>query len=354
MSQDFFEFLVKNPNYFNGNHLDFSLNNINSNPQFSFQQLNQIANAWSTNLKKHKQYIELNPNITPEIIEETWDFPWDFSQLSINPNFNWDYISSNPEFNWDYKLLSSHIPWEIIKENPNLGWNYDLVVSNNKSIDFETIKYNSNLLSYSNFHFNPNFQFEHIFLPYFNDIYEFHSGILLHKNFKLNEILAYYEYISNKVEKISWISLIHNPNLKYEDYINYKDLFGFNNGIYGYLSCHPNITYDIVKNNNTDPWNIWYLPQNPNFLLNHILSINSLKIKGKEHYNLESYILNIVRNPMDEPFRRKTSVNRIENWYSRRLHPKKWVPIKKSYIIQNWFESPDCKVANKLRIKPGF
>jgi len=354
MPNDFFEFLVKNPTIFLTNkNLEFSMSHLNYNPQLSFQQLNLIANSWGIKLKDYKNNIELNPNINWEIVENTInDFPWNFQQLSLNPNFNWDLVSNNPEFNWDYELLGCNIPWEIINENSNYNWDYSRIIGYNKSVDYELLKNEKLKQGYVYmFALNPNFKIEHIYKPEFNDnLTHMHPYIIKNKNFKLTDILEYYNYIQQDNSKyLSWINLIHNPNLKYEDYINYKDFFNLSNELYGFLSSHPNITYDIVKKNNKNPWNEWHLAQNPNFLINDVLSIDLLKIPNKEYIQPISYWKNMVKNPMDEPYLKRNSINKIENWYSSRLHPHKWISIKKSYIVKNWFESPDCKVANRLR-----
>lgn len=362
MSNDFYEFLIQNPTIFTGRNLDFSINHLNYNPQLSFHQLNQIADSWGIKLKNYKEYIELNPNINWEVVENTInDFPWDFKQLSKNPNFNWDIVSSNPELNWDYNNLSNHIPWEIINENPNYEWDYDRVIGYNKSIDFELLKHKKLKHGFINmFACNPNFKIEHIYKHEFNNnLMYMHRHIISNKNFKLTDILEYYDYLKNNEnynyihqdngKYLSWVNLIHNPNLKYEDFINYKGFFNLSDELYGYLSNHPNITYDIVKKNNKNPWNVMHLAQNPNFLLYDVLSIDLLKIPGKEHIQPIFYLKNIVKNPMNEPYFKKNSVNLIENWYSKRLHPNKWVSIRKGYIVKNWFDSPDCKVANRLR-----
>ena len=104
MSQDFFEFIIQNPNIFAGkNQLHNTIWRLSTNPQLTFDQLRLISEAWNFPMSKYFPDICKNPNLNWEIIENNInDYPWDFGTLSTNNNFDWDIISTNREFNWNF------------------------------------------------------------------------------------------------------------------------------------------------------------------------------------------------------------------------------------------------------------
>jgi len=58
--------------------------------------------------------------------------PWDYNELSQNPNITFEIIKNNQDKPWEYKLLSCNpnITWDIIKENPNIPWDYFNLIFN--------------------------------------------------------------------------------------------------------------------------------------------------------------------------------------------------------------------------------
>jgi len=46
--------------------------------------------------------------------------------LNTNPNVTWDIIQQHPEFEWDFAVLSNHpkITWDIIQAHPDKKWLY--------------------------------------------------------------------------------------------------------------------------------------------------------------------------------------------------------------------------------------
>ena len=46
--------------------------------------------------------------------------PWNYYELSQNPNITWEIICNNPDRPWDYALLLQNpdITWEMIQSDP--------------------------------------------------------------------------------------------------------------------------------------------------------------------------------------------------------------------------------------------
>ena len=78
-----------------------------------------------------------------DIVEANPDKPWDYGQLSINPNITWDIVEANPDKRWNYSWLSANpnITWEIIQANPDKPWKYSCL-SRNPNITWEIVEAN--------------------------------------------------------------------------------------------------------------------------------------------------------------------------------------------------------------------
>ena len=115
--------------------------------EYCVKNLLEIGIRWGciVHINKPWDYSELslNPNITWEIIKSNPDKPWNYSELSLNSNITWKIVQANPDKPWDYCELSSNpnITWEIIKSNHDKPWNYSCL-SQNPNITFKYIKKN--------------------------------------------------------------------------------------------------------------------------------------------------------------------------------------------------------------------
>ena len=76
--------------------------------------------------------ISSNPNITWGIIEANPDEPWDWMVISRNRNITLEIIEANPDEPWDWWEISSNpnITWEIIEANPDRLWDWWGISSN--------------------------------------------------------------------------------------------------------------------------------------------------------------------------------------------------------------------------------
>ena len=101
--------------------------------------------------------VSKNPNITMKFIEKNPDKPWNWNGVSFNPNITMEFIEKNPDKPWDWHGVSSNpnITMEIIDKhcftnngkNPNnpegltlsRPWNWN-GVSFNSNLTMEFIK----------------------------------------------------------------------------------------------------------------------------------------------------------------------------------------------------------------------
>ena len=76
--------------------------------------------------------ISCNPNITMEIIKDNPDKPWDWLYISFNPNITWEIIKDNPDNPWEWKYISSkpNITMYNIREHPDKSWDWDWISMN--------------------------------------------------------------------------------------------------------------------------------------------------------------------------------------------------------------------------------
>ena len=94
------------------------------------------------NLDKPWNWLEvsLNPNITLEIIQDNPDKPWNWIYFSSNPNIKWEFIQQNPDKPWGWYTISSHpnITCDVVKANPDKPWDWGCV-SNNPNISSKSL-----------------------------------------------------------------------------------------------------------------------------------------------------------------------------------------------------------------------
>ena len=76
--------------------------------------------------------ISRNPNITLDFIEANPDKPWDWSGISLNPNITFDFIEANPDKPWDWFEISynPNITLDFIEANPDKPWDWYWISSN--------------------------------------------------------------------------------------------------------------------------------------------------------------------------------------------------------------------------------
>lgn len=61
-----------------------------------------------------------------------YPFPWDYGQLSANPEVTWEIVQKESSRPWDWKILSQRleIDWEIVLNHPELPWDYQGLLEN--------------------------------------------------------------------------------------------------------------------------------------------------------------------------------------------------------------------------------
>ncbi len=61
-----------------------------------------------------------------DLICDNLDKPWNWHDISYNPNITWDIIQNNPDKPWDWQGISENpnITPRIVKDNPDIPWNW--------------------------------------------------------------------------------------------------------------------------------------------------------------------------------------------------------------------------------------
>ena len=83
--------------------------------------------------------ISCNPNLTMEIIEKYPDKNWNWKGISVNPNITMEIINKYPDKPWDWDAISSNenITIEMINKYPNKGWYWQGLSENPFEKDYE-------------------------------------------------------------------------------------------------------------------------------------------------------------------------------------------------------------------------
>ena len=70
--------------------------------------------------------LSRNPNITMDIVEANMDKPWDWDRLSFNPNIVWDIVENNMDKPWHWHALSSNpnITMDIVEATLDKPWSW--------------------------------------------------------------------------------------------------------------------------------------------------------------------------------------------------------------------------------------
>lgn len=85
--------------------------------------------------------VSTKKDVTPEDIMTYSDFPWDYNELSTNPNLTCKFIKENLNKPWNYKKLSRNncFTMKDIEENPEIPWDYS-EISRNHNLTLEFIE----------------------------------------------------------------------------------------------------------------------------------------------------------------------------------------------------------------------
>ena len=210
-----------------------------------------------------------------KLIEKEWseyfinniiqNFYWvsiSFHNLSENINVTWDTVLQNPQIPWKYNSLSSNpnITYDIVKKHPDYEWNYDKL-SSNPSIRWEDIlsdftkSWNWRKLSEK-----PGIPLS-IIQSKFNQLNKY----LLIKNPSVSiSLIEANPYLDWDYQEIPSISI-----LTFSELLRITKLWNLklDEKHWSFISEQEYITWTIVADNITLPWNFNSLSRNPNIIL---------------------------------------------------------------------------------------
>jgi hypothetical protein len=86
--------------------------------------------------------ISCNPNITMDIIQANPDIPWDWHGISRNHNITMDIIQANPDKPWDWDGISRNpnLTMEFIQANIDKPWYWSVISGHNLNADYDKIE----------------------------------------------------------------------------------------------------------------------------------------------------------------------------------------------------------------------
>jgi hypothetical protein len=83
--------------------------------------------------------LSMNPNFNLEDIKTNMDLPWNWTGVLQNPNITFDDVMNNPDLPWDWDelCLMPSLCEDHLCDHPSLPWNSKYISSNhNISVDF--------------------------------------------------------------------------------------------------------------------------------------------------------------------------------------------------------------------------
>ena len=249
---------------------------ISRNPNVTWE----IVQAYAEECPWDWFYLTHNPNITWAIVLATHsEYPWDYSALLNHPELDFEFVKANPTCVSEWFYISKHknITWEIVQTNRvwnhpdktkrKVPWSFR-GLSQNPNVTMEILRANPKCnWSYSALLANPNLTWEYI-KDHLDKPWDF--KILSRHKIVTWEIIQQHPEIP-----WDWANISANPNITWDivkanpDYTRVvRDRWNPEA-----LSSHPNITLDIVKANwSVIRWNCYSLSSNPNITWDDIIA----------------------------------------------------------------------------------
>jgi hypothetical protein len=205
--------------------------------------------------------LSYNKNITWKIIKSNPDKPWCYKELSKHPNITWKIVQENPDKPWDYRELSSNrnITWEIVQANPDKPWSYYGLSTANPNITWDIVQENSDKpWNYKHMSSNPIITWEIIQSnpdkPWDYD------------RFSDNPNMTYEIMINNNNESQNIVFNYKSQDEYLAQYLCNTEDIDITNPYelsqFKYLSSNPNITFKFIKEKLDKPWNYMQLALN--------------------------------------------------------------------------------------------
>lgn len=181
----------------------------------------------------------MNKNVLTELLKMFPDKEWDWDYLSMNPNISLEDIDNNPNCNWKYRFISNNpnITLQYVLDNINKNWDWQSL-SSNPGITLQDINNNLGLRwNWMDILKNPNITLEFI-LEHYNDFINNHDSTRLTFQREISQ-----EYMGDFVKEFRRVASA--PNITLKDIINYPNIFWCKDN----LSKNPNVTLDYILAN---------------------------------------------------------------------------------------------------------
>jgi hypothetical protein len=207
----------------------------------------------------HRISLSKHPALTMDHVLEykkaSWH--WDWNSLSKHPNIKFHHIRDNPTLPWVFHLVSKHAPMEYIEMNNRLPWDYEEISYNpNLTIGFvlghldkywDWSRVSSNCgISLQDIIDNPELPWEYDFIS-------------------CNDNLTLEFVVSHMDENWSWYQVAQNKNIKISDIVKLVEMTDLRPYIsleYRYMVMNPNLTAKFVIDHIDGGWDFGCLSEN--------------------------------------------------------------------------------------------
>jgi len=263
---------------------------------------NTLENLYMENSNVPWNYDELsrNPNLTLYMLTCEPLKPWNWGLISLHPNITTDFIISNPAHRWDWNAISSRdfTITDIIRihlEIPNNKLNWTILVN---QVDLLTI------------HENPTLPWDYS---------------------EMTQKCTAAEIMENPDMQWDW-SIVSLKNVSLDMIFDLPD----KNWDYTKLSANPNLTSNFVRYNYDKPWD-WSV----------ISRVNHSNGSSASKVDLAMDVLQRLLLPV---WRLKITLMRLQK--ERELLSKAWSKNTAAIIkIQNWFRNNAERIRISLSAK---
>ena len=285
------------------------------------KRIREHADKWSW------RYLSKNESITMDIIEENADLPWFTNQITMNPNLTWSFIIKHIEYykneRWSWQYISAHkcVTIDIVKSYPDLPWDFGSL-SRNISITIDDVLKNIEILwDWRNLSLNSSITWNdvqnHVDLPWCIDMMSGNPNItwdIIKKNPNINWDYKFFSMNVNFTNEI----LQNNPDVQFDRFHIFNthyiqscpwyysiDLTWEMLNQYKIQDCiylSPNLTWEIVRDNQDRPWDYSKLSLNQNITW-EIVRDNQDRPWDYSKLSLNKNInWDIVRDNQDKPW----------------------------------------------------
>lgn len=197
--------------------------------------------------------MTFHPDLTLEVLKAKPDLAWGFHNMTIHPNFTFDWVVEFPLRFWDWNKLSNMVDIETLARHPSLFWNWRIITERMQPSDmlkYPTLPWDFNML------YIPEITDEHI--PFFEEFQD------LIPDWKWHRLAACVRWATfKKTMHLPWMWFIGDVNIKTEEFLPQDaEILRMCEILCNWIKLTTIVHIDIINANQDLPWNREYLRWN--------------------------------------------------------------------------------------------